>query len=121
MNISHFIFAEALPVTSEELFGRRVISDWSTFTVIVASCVVGLVAVLGTVFYYTRRQSRRPHHHHHHRPHHKQPRSPRANEAGTAGHLQENGGEVTRRRGRRRRRNHAPRNPTFAETGGLPP
>jgi len=121
MNISHFIFAEALPITSEEILARRGLSDWSTFTVIAASCSVGLVAVLGIVFYYTRRPRRRPHHHHHQRPHHKESGSTSANKAGEAEEPQANDGEVIRRRRRRRRRNHRPRNPTLAETGGLPP
>jgi hypothetical protein len=121
MNISYFIFAEALPITSEEILARRGPSDWSTFTVIVASCLVGLVAVLGIAFYYSRRQRRHPHHPHHHRPHHKESGSTSANKAGLAVESVADDGEVMRRRRRRRRRNHRPRNPTLAETGGLPP
>jgi len=121
MNISHFILAAVVPLTSEELLAKRGLSDWGTFTVIAASCFVGLVAVLGTLLYYTRRQRQRPHHHHHHRPHRKESGGPSADNPSPDGESQSNDGEVIRRRRRRRRRNHRPRNPTLAETGGLPP
>ena len=57
----------------------------------------------------------RHHHHHHHSP------SEVASPAPSADEELEANGEKRYRRKRRRRREHRPRNPTLAETGGLPP
>lgn len=80
--------------------------------VVLASCVVGLGFLIWAAFFYTRRRSRRKRHHHHHR-------------STSSGSLAESSQTVEResgsRRRRRRRRDHRPRNPTLAETGGLPP
>jgi hypothetical protein len=119
MNINHFLLA-ATRLTSEEIFPPRSgLSDWGTFVVIAASCLVGLAAVLGVMFYYTRRRTQHPHHHHRHRPHHSESDDTSSNKTSPGEEPQSASGERLRRR--RRRRNHRPRNPTLAETGGLPP
>ena len=61
-------------------------------------------------------RKRRRHHSHHHHHHHSTEQS-----AATGTDLTASGQETHRRRRRRRRREHRPRNPTLAETGGLPP
>ena len=119
MNISHFLFAAVEPLTRENSKEFLEGSDWGLVLVAAASCLVGLLAVLGTVLYYTRRQRRRPHHHHHHRPHREESGNTSSNQTSPTAEAQS--GERERLRRRRRRRNHRPRNPTLAETGGLPP
>lgn len=71
-----------------------------------------LVAILAFVWVGMFRKPRRRHsrHHHHHHHHHRpQPESRPSEDT-----------SLFRKR-RRRRREHRPRNPTLAETGGLPP
>ena len=63
--------------------------------------------------YFRKRRRHHSHHHHHHHP------STDTSASGTT--TAESGQESRRRRRRRRRREHRPRNPTLAETGGLPP
>lgn len=64
---------------------------------------LGLLTVLALVWAVYFRRRHRHHHHHHHS-------APNAN------------AEPAREKGRRRRRReHRPRNPTLAETGGMPP
>jgi hypothetical protein len=74
-----------------------------------------LLVVIATLVWaaFIRREKRR-HRHHHHASHH------RPIQAGAAGVPAETKHEFRKRR-RRRRREHRPRNPTLAETGGLPP
>ncbi len=55
----------------------------------------------------------RHHHHHHHSHDHDEAAASAAQNGDESGQ--------TRRKWRRRRRSHRPRNPTLAETGGLPP
>ncbi len=68
-----------------------------------------LAIILGALFMHKRRDEDlsgwRVHHHHHH--HREQSNGTGSGESGS--------------RRRRRRREHRPRNPTLAETGGLPP
>jgi hypothetical protein len=96
-----------------------------TLIVLIAASAVGLV-LLGvlTLWVKTRRSHR---HHRHHRPRQRQAES-RPTEAssvaseadGTAADADADTGTHRHRR-RKRRRDHRPRNPTLAETGGLPP
>lgn len=82
--------------------------------VVLASCVVGFIFLVWAAFFYTRRRRRK------HRPHHRHDRT--ADAPTTANAKSETESESRhRRRRRRRRRDHRPRNPTLAETGGLPP
>jgi len=72
--------------------------------------LVSAVVIVGTVFL---RKRRHAHHSHHHQSPQPARRSSRELEAKFS--------FASRRERRRRRREHRPRNPTLAETGGLPP
>lgn len=75
------------------------------------AAVLLLVAALACYFIIRLRHRRRHGHHHHgHRPRSGPPADAKTDRA-----------EFSSRSGRRRRRHHRPRNPTLAETGGLPP
>jgi hypothetical protein len=63
----------------------------------------------------TRRRHSRHHHHHHHR------HTPSPNEAPAVPQTEDAADWPEKRRRRRRHHHHRPRNPTLAETGGLPP
>ena len=76
-----------------------------------AIVLVTLVLLLWAAFLRKRRH-RHSHNHHHHSS--GQPATPETNAGDSVV-------EPHRRRRRRRRREHRPRNPTLAETGGLPP
>lgn len=102
-----------------------------------------ILAVMGwAVVHYRGRNRRRRHHHrhHHHHHHHGDDHHPHdhhrenqqeVDEPETGGHTsseeddaeagESETGHRVRRKRRRRRREHRPRNPTLAETGGLPP
>lgn len=117
----------------DNAFARGGLLDFSqteSFFVFGAVAAVILALIVGAVFYYRSRRRRRRHHrhHHHHHHHHEEHDHPRSSDAepdldDTPEDAGESGsGEVRhRRRRRRRRREHRPRNPTLAETGGLPP
>lgn len=120
MNIMRFLFAASAPLTSEDIFPKRVVSSApDALLVILACCFVGLVLGVGAVKYYTRRRRQRPHRDHHHRPHRKESGGTSTDATSPAAGSQPGDGKRSRRR--RRRRDHRPRNPTLAETGGLPP
>jgi hypothetical protein len=76
---------------------------------------VTLLVVLWAV--YLRKRPRQHQHHHHHHHSHSSPAALSSSENGEP----DPGEEKRYRRKRRRRREHRPRNPTLAETGGLPP
>lgn len=82
---------------------------------------VGAVTALVLIWavYFRKKPHRHGHHHHHH---HHQPSadSPEPTEASMDSGSGVSDGKRYRRK-RRRRREHRPRNPTLAETGGLPP
>ena len=79
---------------------------------------VTLMAVLWAVYF--RKVSRRhsQHHHHHHSPGSEPAVAPESDSSISGSGVS---GDRRYRRKRRRRRDHRPRNPTLAETGGLPP
>jgi hypothetical protein len=77
---------------------------------------VTLLIVIWAV-YFRPRPHRHSHHHHHH--HHSQSEASSSDLTSNSG--SGSSGERRYRRKRRRRRDHRPRNPTLAETGGLPP
>jgi hypothetical protein len=87
-------------------------------TVIGAAAAVTLLLVLWAV-YVRKGPGRRSHHHHHH--HHPEPADPSSLSASQEDAEVEGTAEKRYRRKRRKRREHRPRNPTLAETGGLPP
>src|SRR5437588_11834263 len=78
--------------------------------VFTALVVVILTCVLWAVYF---RKRRRRHHHHHH--------AHASTREATVSETDEDPRSHKLRRIRRRRREHRPRNPTLAETGGLPP
>ena len=82
-----------------------------------ALALVTLLLVLWAIYF--RKTSR--HHSHHHR--HDDTESPETMSPVSEAVLSGSGasGDRRYRRKRRRRRDHRPRNPTLAETGGLPP
>ena len=99
-----------------------------------ALCVVILTAMVWFVYSYQGRRRRHRHHHHHHHHHHdheqpegegdpqSRPSAPGNTSSQVVGEkVAEDGQVLLRKRRRRRRREHRPRNPTLAETGGLPP
>jgi type VI protein secretion system component VasK len=77
-----------------------------------ALTVVTLIIVVWAAFIRKKPREHSSQHHHRHRP-------ATQSEAVSQETAEEPGRE--RRRRRRRRREHRPRNPTLAETGGLPP
>ncbi|MBE7499796.1 MAG: LPXTG cell wall anchor domain-containing protein [Verrucomicrobiales bacterium] len=88
-----------------------------TMPILIAIGVVGLLLILGVVWWARRRHSRRQHRR---RSVSSRPSVPPVRAESRA----EGDVEATsahRHRRRRRRRDHRPRNPTLAETGGLPP
>ena len=83
-------------------------------TVLGAMVGVTLLIFLWAAFFRRRRRHHARHHGHHHESHPTATNPlPRTTEAAAP--------EEHLRRKRRRRRAHRPRNPTLAETGGLPP
>jgi hypothetical protein len=84
-----------------------------------ALTVVTLLIVLWAAFIRKKKRTREHSQHHHHRRHRPETAADSAVVAESQ-QTEENPGRERRRR-RRRRRDHRPRNPTLAETGGLPP
>lgn len=103
-------------LVSKGTFVSATTRDW----LIVFGAITLLTLVLmGVVLFLRKRKEdasggRRHHHHHHHHHHHTD-----ESVASTSADGAESGHH--RRKWRRRRREHRPRNPTLAETGGLPP
>src|SRR5437879_2977197 len=81
--------------------------------ILIAMVLVTILAVGWALF--MRRKKRRRHHSHHHHD------SPEPVESGSVENQQDASASPHRHRKWRRRREHRPRNPTLAETGGLPP
>lgn len=126
---------------------RHALLDFSSpegFVVFGAIAVLVLVLTGWVYFYYTRKREghkrgHRHHHEHRHERHHheahedEEEEAPQHSDHASRDHdedldadepgdeAQGEGLERRRRRRRRRRRDHRPRNPTLAETGGLPP
>jgi type VI protein secretion system component VasK len=99
-------------------------SHWMGLTLkellILLSAVTGVTLVLVIwAAYFRKRVKSGSHHHHDHHHHHS--RSPSENSDVPEDEASDVNGEKRYRRKRRRRREHRPRNPTLAETGGLPP
>jgi hypothetical protein len=83
--------------------------------IILIAVLALLAVVLLVAAAYLRRSSSHRHHRRQHHSHHHHAGKPSGQAAGTA-----NPAPIKKWR-RRRRRDHRPRNPTLAETGGLPP
>ena len=111
-----------LPVLLAKVELEDVLAQWKTLSPsalqrLIVFTAIMLVVVPVLVWAVFLRKSRRQHSHHHRRHHSRDP----ARDAAAA-----EGDGVTsqprkRRKWRRPRREHRPRNPTLAETGGLPP
>jgi hypothetical protein len=103
------------PVFFGEMTFDEALDPWRSLSAATRDALIiggAFTLVIATVFLwavYVRKPKRR--HHSHHRPH----RS--ASDDSSNGSGQSPG----RRKWRRPRREHRPRNPTLAETGGLPP
>ena len=97
-----------------------------TLIVLIAASAVGLV-LLGVLTLWVKTRRSRRHHHRHHRQSHSRSESKPTAPPPTEPDLAETGADpdtepgTPRHRRRKRRREHRPRNPTLAETGGLPP
>jgi hypothetical protein len=113
------------PFLAQNLLPTDVIPEtwhWMGLTLKELVTVFGSVAIVTLLLFlwaaYLRKGPRRHSHHHHH--HHYSRPVASATEATGETDAQADG-EKRYRRKRRRRREHRPRNPTLAETGGLPP
>ncbi len=84
---------------------------------IVVGAVV-LIVLLALVWVIVLRKPRRHHRHHHY---HSSSRTPGMSPQAGVDNPSEDGDKPGESRRRRRRREHRKRNPTLAETGGLPP
>ena len=118
MNNISAIFLSIVPELPEPGF-RLGLSSRELASVVAAALLVGIAGFIWAVYFRKRPRdgSSHPHSRHHHHHHHQsaQESAPAGNGADAVN------GESKRRRRRRRRREHRPRNPTLAETGGLPP
>ena len=94
--------------------------DATTKDILIIIGAIAVVTVLALIWAVTFKRRRRHHSHHHHHHHHSHERSESVAEV-----MPEEEPAIEsssrRRRRRHRRREHRPRNPTLAETGGLPP
>jgi FtsZ-interacting cell division protein ZipA len=113
------------PILAQAVFPPDVIPagrHWLGFSLKELMILLGAVAIVSLILVvwaaFVRKTPRRHSHHHHHDYSAREENNElRSEETGSA-----EGEEGRRyRRKRRRRREHRPRNPTLAETGGLPP
>ncbi len=103
-------------VTPEDLMAQAKPMDSNTTATLIVIVCGTFAGVLAGIFIWLRSKKRPHRHHHHHHSHHRS-YSPAQDDAAES-EDPEHGG---RHRRRRRRRPHRSRNPTLAETGGLPP
>jgi hypothetical protein len=112
------ILLSQIPVDVNDVLATWRLMDPSTRGGLVVFGAIGLVTLLALVwaiFIRKRRRRRRSHHHSHQHSAIPTETSAALNDAGAALPPPEP------RKGRRSRRRHRSRNPTLAETGGLPP
>ena len=118
MNILQPLLAQTLVPTDVIQGGWH----WMGLTLKELLILLGAVSIVVLIVFiwavYIRKTPRRHSHHHHHHHH----SSSQSNIDTDSDQQDPNANEERRyRRKRRRRREHRPRNPTLAETGGLPP
>jgi type VI protein secretion system component VasK len=115
----------AIPLFLADAENGDVLASWRISDPIVLEylaifAAIGLVTLLLLIwaaFIRKKRRRKHSHHHHHHHHHSSQPaEAPEVRQAEAAPAPAEK-----RRRRRHSRHRHRPRNPTLAETGGLPP
>ena len=96
--------------------------QWMGLTIKELLVLFGAVALVTALLFvwaaYFRKKRRHHSHHHSHHHHAQEPDTPPGTQDGSDSEAADN---KRYRRKRRRRREHRPRNPTLAETGGLPP
>lgn len=114
------------PLLAENILPTDVLPDpwhWMGLTLKELLAMLGAVALVTLILviwavYFRKSPRRQSHHHWHHHSH---------DSTSSAGSQNQNdadsdaSAETRHRRKRKRRREHRPRNPTLAETGGLPP
>jgi hypothetical protein len=124
MNHFSILLADLTPKDLMEAKLRAKSSAWTTEVAIVCGAIGILTLLLLVWAFFIRKRARRG------RPRYQPPPSatqPARNRVSTNGNDLEMGAQENsipreeRRKKRRRRRAHRPRNPTLAETGGLPP
>jgi FtsZ-interacting cell division protein ZipA len=119
MNTTYAILADSL-IPTDVLPGSR---QWLGLSFKELMIVLGALAIVTLIVFiwaaYIRKPARHRSHHHHHHHHSSGEESDAEGYLATDSAEGENGRRY--RRKRRRRREHRPRNPTLAETGGLPP
>lgn len=91
--------------------------------VLLSCSALGVLLLLLVWWWWQGRRKHRRHHHHRHRHHHaaSSPETAGADAGATTDAAEAGETTVTTHHRRRRRRAHRSRNPTLAETGGLPP
>jgi hypothetical protein len=117
-----------LPLLAQELVPTDVLANpwrWMGLSLKELMAVLGALALVTGILFiwavYIRRGPRRHSHHHHHSHHHSDEPSSSLSDAQEDSASEGESERRYRRKRRRRRREHRPRNPTLAETGGLPP
>jgi hypothetical protein len=115
MRLLPFILADA---ETQEILKAWRITDPATLERLIIFGAIGLVTLLMVLWavFLRKRGRRRRKHHHPHQSSSQPPEVPAVAKDGSALSTPEN-----RRHRRRSGRRHRPRNPTLAETGGLPP
>ena len=115
--MSPILLAELDPDTAKALDSWQIMTPATRERLVIFSAI-GVVALLLLLWAAFLRKKHRHRHSHHHGHHH----SSRPAEVPAVAPVQDAvAPPVKRRRARRLRRRHRPRNPTLAETGGLPP
>jgi hypothetical protein len=109
---------------TEEVLRPMHFLDPSTTQGLIVLGAIAVAIILGLMWAIIVKPSRKRHHSHHHH-HHDRPqqfgKDPLIVDEEDEEDEDEDGDEPRKKRRRRRRREHRPRNPTLAETGGLPP
>ncbi|MGO8675267.1 MAG: hypothetical protein ACLQVX_05295 [Limisphaerales bacterium] len=126
--MNRFLIAMA-EVTPEDLPAGKGWAAGAHLDILVVVGALGLIVLLVLIWAVAIRKPHRRHHHHDHRDHHHHHhhRDHQESDPSTVNPVagfdeQEGDGETPGEpRRRHRHRDHRPRNPTLAETGGLPP
>lgn len=114
MIITGFLFGDLEPDDVATSWQKMGYTTRDALLIFGALTVLTLVLLIWAAFLRRRRRHHSSHHRHHHS---REPIMP-STEASESEPIDS---RPRRRKWRRRRRDHRPRNPTLAETGGLPP
>ena len=115
----------AIPIFLAQVDEQQVLASWrwtdpamrERLIIFGSIGLVTLLLLLWAVFFRKSRHRHHSHHHHHHHQHH----TPSPGEVSVAPQNESAAAPPEKRRRRRHSHHHRPRNPTLAETGGLPP